>query len=490
MHKNICVVGSGTAGLISALYVKTLFPKYGVVVLSSSKIGIIGVGEGSTEHWRHLFMHPMGINANDLVKNTDATHKYGIRFEGWTKHTPDYFHSIAFNQFGPNNFAANFAYALENDWLLTASTNSAHLWENKVIKCKDEKEQHLMTNQYHFDTNKLNVFLRKTAMNRGVGFYDGEVKDITRDSVTGFVQSVIAEDNFEINADFFIDASGFHRVVMSRLVDNDEFVSYRKYLPTDSAAVFPTPPDESGEIRPYTRARALANGWMFEIPTQKRRGNGYIFSSDFCSDEQAIKELSEAHGKPLEPKKIIRYKSGYFKNSLKFNCASIGLASSFVEPLEATSISTSIQQARMICGILPTFGVGTKAQAIQYQKQFESLMDNILTMIALHYISDRTDSEMWRAQQRAEKPDTLSHLLELWKERVPSDNDVPHFGYELFHSAHLWHVAQGQGVLSKEAATMQLDAYRSRQACSNFYTMSRKETIGRETVSHASIFNL
>ena len=97
---------------------------------------------------------------------------------------------------------------------------------------------------------------------------------------------------------------------MSQIVEEDDFVSYRKYLPTDSAAVFQTESDPSGEIRPYTRARALSSGWVFEIPTQERRGNGYIYASDFCSDDQAVKEVSDLIGKELTPR-IIKFKSGY-----------------------------------------------------------------------------------------------------------------------------------------------------------------------------------
>ena len=46
------IVGSGTAGLISAIMLRRAFPNSQITVISSSDIGIIGVGEGSTEHWK------------------------------------------------------------------------------------------------------------------------------------------------------------------------------------------------------------------------------------------------------------------------------------------------------------------------------------------------------------------------------------------------------------------------------------------------------
>ena len=109
-------------------------------------------------------------------------------------------------------------------------------------------------------------------------------------------------------------------------------------------------------------------------------------------------------------------------------------------------------------------------------------------MISLHYISDREDSDMWIAQKNAKLPDTLSYLLELWKERIPLDTDVPRFGYELFATPHLWHVAQGQGVLSKEVASMGLDAYQSREPITKHYSSLRTMSIQRKRISHAAIF--
>ena len=82
MNKNmkIAVVGGGTAGFVSALIIKSTFPNINVDVIRSTKIGTIGVGEGSTEHWTK-FMDYVGITAGTLIKECDATFKAGIMFE-------------------------------------------------------------------------------------------------------------------------------------------------------------------------------------------------------------------------------------------------------------------------------------------------------------------------------------------------------------------------------------------------------------------------
>ena len=115
----------------------------------------------------------------------------------------------------------------------------------------------------------------------------------------------------------------------------------------------------------------------------------------------------------------------------------------------------------------------------------DSMMDNILCMISLHYVSDRNDTEMWIAQQQADKPELLQHLLQLWNVRGPEISDIPSNGFELFGAAHLWHVAQGQGVLNAEMASIQLDAYGSRKNVLEYTTNFTKQLLAEKLVDHA-----
>ena len=82
MIGKILIVGAGTAGFVSALILKTRFPNIDITIVRSKNIGIIGVGEGTTEHWHH-FMQMVGIDPTTLINRTDATLKYGVMFEDW-----------------------------------------------------------------------------------------------------------------------------------------------------------------------------------------------------------------------------------------------------------------------------------------------------------------------------------------------------------------------------------------------------------------------
>ena len=56
---NIVIIGGGTAGWITALYAKQIYPDSKVTVIASEEIGVLGAGESTT---------PMFIDFLDIIK--------------------------------------------------------------------------------------------------------------------------------------------------------------------------------------------------------------------------------------------------------------------------------------------------------------------------------------------------------------------------------------------------------------------------------------
>lgn len=478
--KNIVIIGSGTAGLLSGLMIKSAFPKFNISIISSSKIGIIGVGEGSTEHWR-TFMELCNIPLAEMITSTRATHKNGIRFENWTNHTPDYFHSISSNAYyGPYQLSTVYNGLIEMGKTITENTASRAMIENKVRA----DNPHTSVNQYHFDTFKLNEYLSELAIKRGIVIDDLEVLNVNLNTETGYIDSVVLSDQSLRKADFWIDASGMARVLMKQM-GNVEWDSYSKYLQMNAAIAFPTESDPSGEIRPYTRARSIKHGWVWEIPTQDRRGNGYVFNSDLISDDQAVKEVSDLLGFEVTPARSIKFDPGSLKNFWYKNCLAVGLCAAFIEPIEATSIGSTIQQLR--CFIENFSGYRDEDRVIEkhYNKKMRIMMDNLLSMVALHYISDKRDSEMWILQEKMEKPEYLNNLLELWSTRSPMPTDIHHDNYEMFHVPHFYHVGQGQGIFKKENATKLIEYFNIRDSVITAIDSAKLSQTDHAKVDHA-----
>ena len=89
--KNITIVGGGTAGYIAALVLKTKFPHLDINLIKSDKIGIVGVGEGSTPHW-DTFIRTIGVTADEIIRECGVTFKTSIYFKNWGH--KDYNHSV------------------------------------------------------------------------------------------------------------------------------------------------------------------------------------------------------------------------------------------------------------------------------------------------------------------------------------------------------------------------------------------------------------
>ena len=88
----IIIVGGGTAGFVTALILKEKYREHiDIKVIKSKDIGIIGVGEGSTEHWND-FINFVNIHPDEMIKECGATFKFGIMFEDWGN--KNYLHSI------------------------------------------------------------------------------------------------------------------------------------------------------------------------------------------------------------------------------------------------------------------------------------------------------------------------------------------------------------------------------------------------------------
>jgi hypothetical protein len=79
----------------------------------------------------------------------------------------------------------------------------------------------------------------------------------------------------------------------------------------------------------------------------------------------------------------------------------------------------------------------------------------------------------------------LQELLDLWSERPPSRNDVPHLHMELFLTPHMAHVAQGQNVFSTEPSTRALDRLNIRRDAENAAAQMKEERHNHELIDHA-----
>lgn len=432
MIKSVCIVGGGTSGCVAALMIKKTYPNMTVTMIESSQIGIIGVGEGSTEHWKKFIEH-VEISVPELIREAGATFKVGIKFTNWHGDGTHYFHSLS-ELFGVHSTKSG----LPTTWIRMIGENWNPLdtcWYPS-INSRHVEPLHEILAQYHFDTFKLNTFLHKKCKERGITIIDTEITEVILDN-QGNIDSIKDKDQNIHSYDFFVDCTGFKRVLGNKL--GAKWIDCQKYLPMNSAIAFPTEGTE--DIPSYTEATALGSGWAWRIPTQERYGNGYVFCDRFINETEAYDEVQNHYKnnlgieKPIEVGRRIKFSAGYVEEFWMKNCVMIGLSGIFVEPLEASSIGTTIQQCFRLIPSLMFYNKNETITSKKYNEDFKKISENIIDFIQLHYLTHRQDTEFWRwCKNELELTDFHKEYLDHFKENFPN---VHYFNTPLQLFSHL-----------------------------------------------------
>jgi len=472
---NIAIVGGGTAGLVTALILKKTYPNLQIDLIESDQIGIVGVGEGSTEHWASFMQH-CDISTTELVKHTDCTFKYSINFNNWNGDGTNYIHSVssAFNMESQSNSKFVYSYLIANG---AGPKDIVHKYIEKSL----HRMPFFTINQFHFDTNKLNKFLHDLCTQRNINVVKAEIKEVKLDE-TGAIDHLITVGDKTLKYELYVDCTGFHRILLHKAM-GVKWKSYNKYLPMNSAIAFPTETTEN--IPSWTLAKALSSGWLWRIPTQSRYGNGYVFNDDFINFEQAVEEVEQEYGHTISVGKKIKFDAGCLEKFWVKNCVAIGLSSSFVEPLEASSIGCSIQQVFKLNHLLPTYipGVNTDRVINEFNQESDELLENILDYIALHYITKRDDTEFWKFAKTLPKPPGLEERLELYKHKIPGKSEFSNRKL-MFKEANWILVMHGLGLISKEVAQRDVDIQARHLIESIPYNLPKEDIASEDFVSH------
>lgn len=462
---NIVIVGGGTAGWATALIAATRHTNHKITVIESSKIGIVGVGESTTGRLTDILVNhsaDYGCDMNEFIAETGATLKMGIKHKGWTNDIDQYYIGPIDGSWTHTSVPDPlFSWGLDNlDYSKLLTTALCGFWTDNGLSNynKFTNDFPLPRHAMHVDAYLVGKYFKKICLRKdNVKFIDNIVKGVNLHPETGNIKSVILDNEEQIEGDFFIDCSGFHKILMNKL--NTKWVSYQKNLPLNSAIPFWLDYDNNEVPDLSTTAWAQKNGWMWQIPLMDRKGCGYVFCDAYTTADKAQEEIETILGKKIEVRGHIKFDAGRQQEAWVKNCLTIGLSSAFLEPLEATSIHSSIVQAQVFVNehlkstIEDTLNEGSRKI---HNKKISKLYDDIKDFLVMHYMGGRSDSEFWRfIKTGITKTEFVTELMEMAKTKMPSVNDFPSYegaaGWPLYSF-----VMAGLNLIPKGVGTKEL----------------------------------
>ncbi|GAA0269556.1 tryptophan 7-halogenase [Alteraurantiacibacter aestuarii] len=437
--RKVLVVGGGSSGWMAATMLATALSKdIEVELVESDAIGIVGVGEATIPPMQ-LFNRFVKLDERAFLSETQGTFKLGIEFHNWGRKGDQYLH-----QFGAVGREMDALVKLHHWWLLGRSAQSVRdgtnypEWQDLFVaraaaradrfapsKPQKDKLANRYSHAYHFDAHLYARHLRKVAESRGVHRVEGRITGAERDGESGFVSAVVLEDGRRLEADFFIDCSGFRSLLLGSELE-EPWDDWSRYIPSDRALAVPTRRAEGG-LKPYTQGIAHNVGWQWRIPLQHRTGNGHVFASAFSSESEAEERLlATLDAQALDTPRLISFSTGRRKRAWVKNVVGLGLSAGFLEPLESTSIHFVQSALERLVDYFPTRAMDPALQDA-FNRRTEGEWLGVRDFIIAHYhLSEREDSEFWRYTRNMEIPDSLKNTLAVWRARGILDVDGGH----------------------------------------------------------------
>ncbi len=475
--KKFVIVGGGTAGWVAAATLGNIFKDSDVTIelVESPDVAIIGVGEATIPPLLDT-IRSLGIDEAEFIKATQASFKWGIRFENWRKKDHAYFHpfgSLGRDIDGHDFYQCWLKSKAEGDStpLMAHSPESVLSDHNRFFLPFKAMGTPLASARYalHLDAVLVGRYLRDFAKGIGVARTEGHVEAVRKNEL-GFISSVTLKGGHEIKGDFFIDCTGFKGLLIEEALQTG-YDDWSQFLPCNKAVTVQT--KNIGGTTPYTTSRAQDAGWTWRIPLQHRTGNGYVFCDKYCSDEEAIATLlANLEGEPLTQPKVIPFTTGVRNQAWNKNCLALGLAQGFVEPLESTAIHLVSKTLAFFVRMFPTKACEPLLRD-EFNRRVRADYEEIRDFLVLHYCTtERDDTEFWRWCKNMEIPKSLQEKLDFFN---VAGGLIPGVE-ELFQPTSWYAVLDGMGITPK--------SYNSTLDALNYSTLNKSLTSGKKAIEH------
>jgi len=433
--KNITIVGGGSAGWLTACWLKTASScsqEINVTIIDKSKPEIIGVGEATLTDFPKV-MRRMGFDKNDWMKRTDASFKAGGLFLDWGKKGSRIWHPFGFLGMDDLSLFDLWNPLYNKEWLNLHQPEYRATIENKV-------EPRWLDERYanNIDCGLLVEVLKEWTQNIVTCIYSDVVNVKMADSYN--IESLLLKDGQTIESDLFIDCSGFNRLL--NMEDSNDIIDLKDRLFPNTAIATRIPYDERRsleEFHPYVKNEAVNLGWIWTIPIRSRIGSGLVFNRDIDDISTAKRFLLNHWDNRVgeEDLSVINWDPYVAKTFWKGNTVSIGLSAGFIEPLESTGLAMTLVCIEFLESTI-SGGFYESYEIDIYNSKMKTYFETAIDFVNMHYSYSELESPFWNyVKSNHKKSDMQEYMEEYIKD--PSKPAFPEeFGEGFFKNGNCW----------------------------------------------------
>lgn len=370
--KTICIVGAGTAGALTAATIAKEKPEYKVILIQGKSFSPMEVGESTNPVFCYL-LDKLGI-LEEFFYKVNCSPKYGVKFYGWTdKLFVGGWPLFMTTPHSNNSFLYSLRHRLPAVGRIPSTIDAAELIPYDKI---NDTFYSIVT--LHVPAKETYEFIINKFKDK-LTVIEQDVVQVNRDIDN--VESVILSDGTTINADEWIDCTGFKRL----LITDTSFKPFT--LPINSAIAAWT--DNENFKENWTVSKTAKAGWIWKFKLRNKLAAGYVFCNTCISTDEAMAEIEDYLSVKTElTTSLITFTSGMLTKPKKGNVTAIGLSAGFIDALESTTIQT-------IC--LSIFNWLDYENEDTYNEKWNQLFKEITSYIYLYYKLSNEKSVFWNS---------------------------------------------------------------------------------------------
>lgn len=362
----------------------------------------------------------MRISERELMQQTSATFKVGVKYRNWAKPGQQFVHGLGnygnmldgidFHQYAVLLHQCGDKTPFD---VYSLAAQAVSLGKFGFLSKDLIEKGFTLDYSLHVDLHQYAELMQAFALKKHVHVAHGRLEHVSTD-VDGNIQSVVLSSGEVVGGDFFFDCSGGDSVLIRKLKD-DKFIAWNKEMPVNKRVGVVT--DLVLKSRLCTDLAAHQCGWVTSIPLRDKTLHTLTYSSEFISDEAAAAVVTGLAGGASGAVQSSNIAPGRRQNFWLGNCVAIGAAAGDFADLTFSYLHHVQSGILRFIDLYSTEGTNHFA-AQEYNQLTSAEYSRVLDYQQLNLLLFASPlSEFWKSIDNIQCSDELKHKMNLFKTR-------------------------------------------------------------------------